>query len=267
MSAAELSMAIQVPTFERVELQSPPLQLVVCQVRFPPILKLAAGQPPDEFQAGLKELYPVSSRDETIEITGGPGQPPRLFRHWKFEDKDSNWTVTLGDTFVSLETARYSRFRDFLDRFEQMLDLARRLYPIELRERLGLRYIDRISKEVNPALPDDWLQKVQSDLLPLRALKGDGQAQKGQFESRFADGSCIVTIRSSFVEAGFAGADCDAFVLDTDCYSPQRADVSGIRECLERFKVTAYNIFRWAIGDLHDCFALREESAASGSDT
>ena len=45
---------------DRIELKNPPLELVICQLRFPPILKLAAGEAPEEFQTALSQSYPLS---------------------------------------------------------------------------------------------------------------------------------------------------------------------------------------------------------------
>jgi uncharacterized protein (TIGR04255 family) len=48
------------PEVERIELKAPPLELVICQLRFPTILALAANQPPDEFQRRIRATYPIA---------------------------------------------------------------------------------------------------------------------------------------------------------------------------------------------------------------
>ena len=248
------------PSFERIELKRPPLQLVVCQVRFPPILELVAGDPPVKFQEALKHRYPVTHRDQSLEMRSVGGEAPllRTSHHWRFDDADSKWTVSLGDSFLSLETGHYRRFTDFVQRFDELLDISRDLFPLEIRDRFGLRYIDRLSKRVCPNLPDNWLTQIQSDLIPLRGWRGEGEPQKGQLETRYAFDGQILTIRCTTVDRGFSGADEDEFVLDIDCYCADRAPLGNLAELMRDFKQMAYNVFRWAVGDLISSFGPAE---------
>jgi uncharacterized protein (TIGR04255 family) len=137
------------PEVDRIELAFPMLELVVCQVRFPAILALSPAQPPAEFQQRVREHYPKArlQGEDSLEV-GGP-QALRFSRsaYWAFQDRRSEWTVSLASSFLSLETTEYVRFDEFIMRFVEALQIAREIYPIEIRERLGLRYVDRISVE------------------------------------------------------------------------------------------------------------------------
>ena len=42
------------PRVERIELQDPPLELVVCQMRFPIALGLVNNQPPEAFHRAIR---------------------------------------------------------------------------------------------------------------------------------------------------------------------------------------------------------------------
>jgi uncharacterized protein (TIGR04255 family) len=57
-----------------------------------------------------------------------------------FEDQDSEWTVSLASNFVALETRKYVRFADFVDRFEQVLQITRETFQVQLMERLCYHY-------------------------------------------------------------------------------------------------------------------------------
>ena len=240
------------PSAGRIELGKPPLQLVVCQVRFPPILELAAGHPPTKFQESVKDMYPVTHHDQTIEMRNVSGDSPILHpsHHWRFDDKDSQWTVTIGDTFLSLETTHYRQFSAFVERFDAVLKIASELFPIEIRDRVGLRYIDRLSQTLCPNLPENWRDSIHAELIPLRAWSGDDEQQKGQLETRYAYDDRFLVIRASMVDKGFLGASEDEFVLDIDCFSADRLPVGDLRVLLGKFKEESYNVFRWAVGDL-----------------
>ncbi len=252
------------PEAERIELKSPPLELVVCQLRFPTVLALAANQPPEEFQRRIRNTYPVSRRQSgmTLEV-GGRGPQLSASSIWLFEDKESQWTVSLGSDFLSLETKRYRRFDDFIKHFLGVVQAARDLYPIELRERLGLRYVDRISREKEPKLPEDWPSRVRQELIGLRQFRGAGEPQMSNLEVRFAFGDRILTVRSLFVDRGFPGVPADELVLDFDCYVERRDSLEGLADLLHEFRRLAYNAFSWALGEVLGYFECAGEEGTS----
>lgn len=247
------------PNMPRVELKQSPLELVVCQLRFPLVLGLAANQPPEQFHKEIRSLYPVTRHGQTgqVPIEAASASVLRMSQagFWVFEDKDGVWTVSLGVDFLSLETRQYRTFDEFVTRFLDLTALAARLYGIEIRERLGLRYQDRVSKSNLPFLPGDWSSRIRPELLPLRVFCGQGDPQMIHVESRFFfGGDRLLTIHTAFFDRGFPGFEEDQFILDFDCYAERRSSMHGIREDLLEFKRIAYNAFRWAIGSLIDFF-------------
>jgi uncharacterized protein (TIGR04255 family) len=249
------------PEVERIELKRSPLELVVCQVRFPTILSLAANQPPDEFQRRIRTTYPIGrwQRRTNLEVSAEAAARVAVSPFWSFEDRESRWTVSLGQNFISLETKSYQRFDDFIARFLEVFEIAKELYPIELRERLGLRYLDRIARDKQPTLPPDWPARVRREIIPLRAMRGENEPQLGNIEVRFSFGDHFLTIRSAYVDAGFSGAVDDELLLDFDCYTERRADLESIDTLLREFRAISYRAFRWAIGDLINCFEHEDQ--------
>jgi uncharacterized protein (TIGR04255 family) len=158
---------------------------------------------------------------------------------------------------VALETKKYVRFADFLERFEHVLQLTRETFQVQLMERLGLRYVDHLSRTLQPQLPENWTDRINGAILPARPMRVQGEAQTANLETRFATGDSILAIRSVFVEKDFPGVTSDELVLDFDCYSEKRRNLDGVREELERFRTESYKAFRWAIGDLIHHFEVR----------
>lgn len=245
-------MAPTFPNADRIELDPSPLELVVCQLRFPTLLELAGNQPPLEFQRRIGELYPVANRKRQSEVELGPELSPRMSvsQFWSFESTDGDWLVSLGVTWLALEAKRYRRFDEFVGRFRQLVGHAREIYSIRVRDRLGLRYVDRISRTRFTQLPADWLNQVNSELLPLRRLRGERDSNISSVESRFCFGDNFLTIRSGHVDGSFPGASFDELTLDFDCYTERRGGLDEIEALLREFKGITYNGFRWAIGDL-----------------
>lgn len=243
------------PTAERIELQNPPLELVVGQIRFPIILGLVNNQSPESFHRTIRANYPVAKRGRQaaalIEASGEPRVLTSKSNFWLFEDKDSHWTVSLGADFLSLETRRYRQFDEFVGRFLELTKIAAETYGIELRERLGLRYIDRVSRARQPFLPADWAAHVNPDILPLRRFRGEGESQMNHVAAQFSFGpKRMLTLNAGLFDGGFPGIDEDMLILDFDCYAEQRDKLDGIRDDLFQFKEATYNAFRWAFGDL-----------------
>lgn len=254
------------PQSDRVELQNPPLELVVCQIRFPTILALAGDRAPEEFQKKISKRYPVAQRqqkrvDVRTEQEGAILQAGSL---WCFDDKDSEWTVSLRHDSLTLETKRYKRFADFIERFDWLLKQARSVYPIEMRTRLGLRYVDRISRVVNPVLPEDWWQEANQDVIPLRARRCKGSTQQVKLETRFNHDREFLAIRSMFVDRSFPGFEGEELILDFDRYTEGRSDIGDVPRTLGGYKEACYRAFRWAVGDLIKYFdrAEKEEGGA-----
>lgn len=240
------------PPVERIELAVPMLELVICQVRFPRILALTPNQAPADFQQRLRATYPIALEQNQGNVEIGATSAVRLSSSifWAFQDRDAEWTVSLSPTFLSLETNSYLRFNEFIVRFADVLAIARDLYPIEIRDRLGLRYVDRVSKEKHPGLSEDWPNLLPPVVLPLREMRGAGEPQTSLLESRFAYDDRVLAIRALYQDQGFEGTIHNQLILDFDCYSERRGEFEGIEQILREYHDTTYRAFRWMVGDL-----------------
>ncbi len=253
-------MAPQFKAVARKELKKPPLELVVCQVRFPTILALSNGRAPEEFQKKLTS-YPIvkEKHQQRVEVILESGTQ-RISRtpYWTFEDADSQWTVSLAPTFLALETKNYKRFTNFIAKFDAALKVARDLYSLTVRERLGLRYVDRLSRTRCPELPEDWLSKIQPRLLSLRNVLNEGETLHAVCDYRVANGDRILAIKSLLKQYGFPNVGEDELVLDFDCYTEERGNFDDIETRLKAFKGVSYDAFRWAISDLINYFPVSD---------
>jgi uncharacterized protein (TIGR04255 family) len=251
------------PAVDRIELAVPMLELVVCQMRFPPVLELA-NHPPAEFQRRVHEEYPVAliQGQDRLEVGGDVAMTVSRSLIWAFQDRQAEWTVSLAPTFLALETTHYIRFEEFIRRFLYVIEIARETYLIDLRERLGLRYVDRISRENHPQLPDDWTDHIRPEVIPLRAFRGADEPQMGTLEARFKFGDRALAVRSLYTDRGFSNVAHDQLILDFDCYTDERGDLNGIDVLLREYKEITYRAFRWTLGDLIGFFGRADEEQA-----
>ena len=125
---------------------------VICQLRFPEILAIAA-QPPVEFQEAIRASYPqYSSRMETPapKISGTPGHlsvenQPKTINH-QFMSADGVWRINLTSKFIALACTRYTQWEEFAARLDAPLAAFIQIYKPAYFERVGLRYLNFISR-------------------------------------------------------------------------------------------------------------------------
>ncbi len=125
---------------------------VICQFRFPEILAISAKAPVD-FQEAIRAEFPqYSKRMETPAptFTGTPGnltvQSKEQIVNHQFVSRDGKWRVNLTGKFISLSCSAYSGWEDFAARLDKPLASFIQIYKPAYFERVGLRYLNFISR-------------------------------------------------------------------------------------------------------------------------
>ena len=165
------------PTQE-VHLPRAPLARVIAQTRFPPILAIRNPDKVAVFQEEIRESYPHLSQEQVHRIELG-GQTPNVSQGliWRLADreKDAPWRVSLGVDFVALETSSYVSRADFLDRLGTVLSALEGTFNPASANRLGLRYIDRLTG----AAFDQVHQLIRPGVLGLIRSSEEPEAELG----------------------------------------------------------------------------------------
>ena len=89
-----------------------PLIEVICQLRFPDILKIEAHEPAD-FQDAIRQVYPqYAKRIEQLppQNAGGKMVEQGTVNNYQFISADGGWKVSLTKGFIALSTTRYTRW-------------------------------------------------------------------------------------------------------------------------------------------------------------
>lgn len=146
-----------------VPLSKQPLVLVLCQVRFSPVRKLADYIPGIQ-EAFRRHGFPIerTGKIQQISITPAGVQTTEQER-WEYRTKDERWSVTVLQDGVVLQTTDYSRFESFIERFATALSTV--LTETEqdkygVVQRVGLRYANLIQ----PAAGEDFRVYLRSGL-------------------------------------------------------------------------------------------------------
>ncbi len=241
-----------------------PLADVICQLRFPEILTIGTTVP-DKFQEAIRAEFPQFSRHmETPapKLTGTPGnlsvqkQDPTV--NYQFSSADGIWRVNLTSKFISLACSRYSCWEEFAGKLDKPLAAFIQIYKPAYFERVGLRYVNFISRrELNlegtpfrELLEPCWLGPMgEEDITESTCSRSSVDAEMG------IRGGCRVKIHAGpgMVKRRGENDKEVKFIFDQDLYMPGQVPVNLSAGALQTLHAQAFSIFRGAITDtLHD---------------
>ena len=237
---------------------------VICQIRFPEILKIGTEVPAD-YQEAIRDEFPrYSSRMESPapKITGTPGnltlqnQPQTV--NYQFLSEDGLWRVNLTSRFISFTCGRYICWEDFAKMLDKPLAAFIQIYKPAFFERVGLRYINFISRKSLELDSVPFRELITSSYLGLLAEEDISETGVGRC-SVDAElpirGGCRVKIHAGpGIVRGRNQQDTEVkFVLDLDLFMPGKVPVNFAAGALHTLHSQAWPIFRGAITDkLHD---------------
>lgn len=144
----------------RVRYARPQLAEVICQLRFPAILSIAAREPAD-FQDAVRGMFPrYAAREERPAAGPGRGEPPRAVVNHHFISADGHWKLNLTSGFISLSTVAYPGWEGFGQRFDLPLAQFIRIYKPAFFERIGLRYVNIFSRRALDLEGEPWRELI-----------------------------------------------------------------------------------------------------------
>lgn len=245
---------------QEILLSQAPLVRVIAQVRFPKILSLSTEAGIADIQTALRKQYPILHQDKTVGViitpdgvTSGSQQSDVV---WRFQSKNSDWTVSLNSSFVAIDTKSYSSRNDFCDRFEEILRTVSDLVEPVVAERVGLRYTNRLE---DPEQLASLNSLVRSEILGGSAIKlpESVQLKLSLSESLFNFGTGQLLARwgvlpeGGMIDPGIDPVDRPSWILDLDVFHAEQIDFSPeeLTSTVRLFADMAYRFFRWTVTD------------------
>lgn len=233
---------------------------VICQLRFPEILTIAAN-PPVDFQEAIRAEFPqFLRRQETPipKITGAPGnftlqnQPAAV--NYQFGSADGVWRVNLTSRFISLACNQYTRWENFAMRLDKPLAAFIQIYKPAYFERVGLRYLNFISRFDLGLEGTPFRQLIAPCYLgPLTEEDvTEAAASRCSVDTEMViRGGCRVKLHAGpgLVKRNGKQEQEVKFVFDQDLYMPGQVPVNLSAGALQTLHSQADAIFRGAITD------------------
>lgn len=251
------------PNSERVVYGRNPLIEVICQLRFPPILRIAA-EPPVAFQERIRNEYPLlSEKFPEVNVEMPPGVPPaiaelmkgtlpkRKLMGYDFASADEKWKVSLTRDFLSLSAGPYVyvRWEEFRKHLEGPLRAVIEVYAPAFFTRVGLRYQDLIQKS-RLGLPEStkWSELIKPHIAGVYGvpeLEGAVEESMGQFLISLPQFKGRVRINHGIVQT--VGSNENCFLIDGDYYTEERTQNDSVGGILDYFNKQSGRLFRWCI--------------------
>ena len=133
-----------------VHLPQAPLVRTLVQIRFPTFAAFATDQDrvANRLATALGDEYPRFDAGHEVAlmltpegVTQGQGKAPL----WRFTSADTKWQVSLGPTFLSLETSNYHRRSHFVSRLTEVWAAFVGIARPPVIDRVGVRYVNQVT--------------------------------------------------------------------------------------------------------------------------
>lgn len=251
------------PVADRVIYEHNPLSEVICQVRFPPVLRIDA-ESPAKFQESIRAEYPNYEAKSPVKLpTNVPPQLAEIFaselpaggqRTHEFGSRDGVWKLSLTRSFLAMRCSDYRRWEQFRHRFSVSLDALQREYGPAYFTRIGLRYQDVLHRSKLGLAGEPW----SSLLKP--AVAGFLGASEVVSDVRGMQTATLVhlpgdvgTAQMQFALAEDNATSEEVFLIDSDYFTDQQVETADALARLDAFNREARRFFRWCITDqLHN---------------
>ena len=243
---------------------------VICQLRFPEILSIGTTVP-DKFQEAIRDQFPKYSKLQEMsapKLTGTPGnltmQKQEMTINHQFVSADGVWRVNLTSKFISLACSRYSCWEDFARKLDKPLAAFIQLYKPAHFERVGLRYINFISRNDLGLAGEPYRELISEKYLGILADEEIAESAVGRCSVDLEmniRGGCKAKIHAGPGMVNKNGKQDPEvkFVFDQDLYMPGNVPVNLSAGALQTLHAQAYPIFRDAITNrLHDAMEPEE---------
>ncbi|MCB9555221.1 MAG: TIGR04255 family protein [Deltaproteobacteria bacterium] len=264
-SAAEAHVLF--PDSQRVIYELNPLVEVICQLRFPAVLKIDA-EVPAQFQEAIRQQYPTFRQKQQVSWEGLPQIAQQAFAQaqtrvaYDFISRDGLWKVSLVRDFVAVSTTRYTRWEDFRSRLSQVCDALIEAYAPAFFSRIGLRYKDLVFRSNLGLVDVPWKNLLQPHIageLANEDLASAVTETVHQTVYQLSDPKGAVRVQHGL--AMNTETHEQGYLIDADFYCDEPVDLQAMQPCLDGFNKHAGRFFRSCITEqLHRAMKPAEVS-------
>ncbi len=226
-----------------------PLAEVICQLRFPEILSIQTDIPA-KFQDAIRKDFPkYVLRKEQLPNQNSPTN------NYQFVSADGFWRVNLTSKFISLACCKYTCWEDFAHMLDKPLAAFIQIYEPAYFERVGLRYVNFISRkkmDLEGVPFKDLMESCYLGILAEDEVTESATTRCAVDVETALRGGCRVKIHAGLGQINRGGKmDPEVkFIFDQDLFMPGNIPINMSAGALQTLHAQSYGIFRGAITDM-----------------
>ncbi|MGC2162788.1 MAG: TIGR04255 family protein [Silvibacterium sp.] len=251
--------------YPKVRYAKNPLESVVAEARFPPLLRIET-EIPAKFQETLRGEFPLFQ--EIIPLSFATPEIMKIFQSsnvipsaktFTFTSADGGWSLALNRESISLTCRKYSRWNEFREKWEKTLTALHAVYEPQFLLRLGLRYRDVISKGRLGLQDVPWHDLLSRGIVgvvhtPIEPLLDTSWSQT---VFKLQRGNTQVLLQHGLQPIPPSGEKC--YIFDADFSTQSRTEPHHALDAFQYFNKRSWYFFRACIADrLHN--AMQPES-------
>lgn len=262
------------PRKERVTYERTSLVEVICQVRFPAVLRVDT-EVPVVVQDRIRDAFPGYEKQLIADLpplplnipTGLTSVPLARAEHTFFGDVGDD-KVTLGREFVAYTTHRYSTWEAFMERVTRVTAAASDAYALATTSRVGLRYQNLLRRSALGLGDTAWSALVSPALLGLvAATEYDLDRSLGEvsFGLDLEVGTDVgASAGRGRIFHGLIPHDGElCYLIDTDLYVDRPLPWDAVVPVLDDLHLQSWCCFRSLIQDaLHNVMGPKPKGAS-----
>lgn len=223
---------------------------VICQLRFPEILTIQSNAPAD-FQEAIRGQFPLYLRRQELPVSAVGGKKEPVINH-QFATADGVWRVNLTSKFISLTCSNYRCWEDFAAHLDRPLVAFLQTYAPAPFERIGLRYLNFISRNQLGLEGTPFSELIQPCYLGLLSQEDVAESAVSRstvdYEAAIR-GGCRVKLHAGpgKIKRGVKEDPEIKFIFDQDLYMNGPVQHNLVPGALQTLHSQADSIFRGAI--------------------
>jgi uncharacterized protein (TIGR04255 family) len=252
---------VPIPESGRIIYRNNPLVEVVCQLKFPPVLRVES-ELPAEFQEAIRTDYPIYTEPhaslipeglhpEIARLVGSILPAPGGKTH-EFISEDQTWKLTLCRDFIALKCSKYERWEHFRQRFRGPFDELVQIYRPAFFSRIGLRYQNAIRRRTLGLEGVDWGELLQPYIAGTlsSSISSDVEDVLQVVSLRLPENRGKITMRHGLVRDSTTNEVC--YAIDNDFYTEEKTLVADALEKLDYYNGYSGRVFRWSVKERLD---------------
>ena len=243
----------------RIIYSNNPLLEVVLQLRFPTIL-IIGTEVPDKFQEAIREDYPSFrsgiTSENTVMLNINPingMMPPAIqsqqTKVYSFISSDETYKIDLTNSSISVSTRRYVSWDDFVQHLKKPIDEFIKLYKPAFFERIGLRYIDGLSKQKLKSENKGWNDLVNSNWLGILSDQEEKNIRLSKSQAEFYLDNKEVLARINAYLGKIINQSENMFFIDCDVIKIKQSQINDYEDVIQKLHRYSWDIFDSLITD------------------